>query len=461
MIARSAASLAERTGGLLEGADVPFETVVTDSRAVAAGDCFVALSGPRFDGHDFLEDVAAAGAAVALVTRHASVSLPQVRVADTLDALQRWAGAWRRSFTLPVVGITGSNGKTTLRALLEAVLAPLGPLLATRGNLNNHIGVPLTLCRLRAEHIVAVVEMGANHPGEIAGLAAMAQPEIGIVTNSGDAHLEGFGSREGAARGEGAELLEVLPASGVAIFNADDAYAELWRASSTAGRQIGFGLGPEADVTARDIRLEDAGSRFTLMLPEEAAAVSLPLPGRHNVHNALAAAAAAHALGLDASRVAAGLAQVRVPTGRLVPLTARRGARVIDDSYNANPGSLAAAVDWLAQMRGHRVLALGDMAELGATAVELHAAAGRAARAAGIEALFAAGPLAAHAAEAFGPGAEAFAHAESLAAALRERVAPDWVVLVKGSRAAAMEQVVAALRENDGSTGETHALPPR
>lgn len=459
MTARSAAALAEQTGGLLEGADVPFEAVVTDSRAVTAGDCFVALSGPRFDGHDFLQDVANAGAAVALVARSAAVSLPQVRVADTLDALQAWAASWRSNFALPVVGITGSNGKTTLRAMCEAVLAPLGSLLATRGNLNNHIGLPLTLCGLRESHAAAVIEMGANHRGEIAQLAAIARPDIGIVSNAGDAHLEGFGSRDGVARGKG-ELFAALPASGTAIINADDSYASLWRELSTAGRQLAFGLGAAADVTARDIAQDADGSRFRLLLPDGEAAVHLPLPGRHNVRNALAAAAAGHALGLDAGIIASGLAATRAPAGRLAPVAARRGARLIDDSYNANPASLAAAIDWLATMRGHRVLALGDMAELGEAGPALHAEAGRAARTAGIESLLAAGPLAARAAEAFGVGAEAFDDAEALAAALRERLQSDWIVLAKGSRAAGMERVVAALREDNVSTGETDALPP-
>ena len=465
MSARSAAAFATAVGGSLSGADVGFAAVVTDSRALARGDCFVALVGPRFDGHEFVPQAAAAGAAMAVVARECDAPLPQVRVPDTLEALQRFAAAWRRGFDLPVVGITGSNGKTTLRAMCEAVLAPLGPLLATEGNRNNHIGLPLTLCRLDATHRAAVIEMGANHAGEIAMLAGLAAPRIGIVTNAGDAHLEGFGSREGVARAKG-ELFAALPADGTAIINADDAYAAYWLGVAGDRRVLRFGLAADAEVRAEGVEAVDegAGSRFTLCLPGgDRAAVTLPLPGAHNVRNALAAAAAGHALGLDAARIAAGLAATHTPDGRLASRSAVGGARIIDDSYNANPDSLRAGIALLAGMHGTRVLALGEMGELGDAAAARHAEAGRAAREAGIDRLLAVGPMAGLAAEAFGDGGATFDEPAALAAALRGELARDWVVLVKGSRSAGMERVVAALDAGAAdseptASGESHAL---
>lgn len=445
---RSLADLAARIGAPLSGGDACFTRVCTDTRQLQAGDLYVALAGPNFDGHDFLRRAAALGAAGALVARPTSGALPQVTVADTLAGLQAYAASWRRDFSVPVVGITGSNGKTTVRALTEAVLGALGPVLATTGNLNNHIGLPLMLTRLDAGHRVAVLEMGASAMGEIAALAALARPDVGIVTQAGVAHLGGFGSRENIARGKG-EMYSALPAGGVAVINADDAWAPLWRDMAAHCRRIEFGFAPGAELRASDVRPEPAdaptGSRFILHVGDAQHEVLLPLPGRHNVANALAAAAAGHALGLDAALIAARLAQVQPPAGRLAWRRAATGARLLDDSYNANPGSLAAGLDLLAQVRGHRILVLGDMGELGEAAAELHREAGRRARAAGVAALFALGPLAAEAARAFGEGAEAFDDIDALNERLQSALAADWVLLVKGSRSARMERVVNAL----------------
>lgn len=471
---RSAATLAAAVGGTLQGNDVRFQSVVTDSRAVARGDCFFALSGPRFDGHAFLDQVAEAGAAVAVVGRSCAADLTQVVVDEPLAALQRFASAWRRQFAMPLVGITGANGKTTVRALCEAVLAPMAPVLATTGNLNNHIGVPLVLSRLRDVHRVAVIEMGANHLGEIAALTEIAQPTVGVVTNSGDAHLDGFGSREAAAQGEGGELIAGLPSDGLAVLNADDPCFDVVKAAAGARRCLRFGIEAAGlDVAAEDISTLPAEgpthTHFTLRLPEARVAVQLPLPGRHNVYNALAAAAVASALGVAPAAIADGLSRVQPVQGRLVWRSGARGCRVLDDSYNANPDSLAAAVAVLAQSAGQRVLVLGDMAELGAGARDHHAEAGRRARAAGIEHLYTAGPLAAAAAEAFGAGGQAFPNPTALAAALVPQVGGDWVVLVKGSRSAAMESVVKALgaspmagddKEKDNQRGPSHAVSP-
>lgn len=434
-------------GVVLHGEDRAVTRVTTDSRALQAGDLFVALSGDRHDGHDYLAQAQAAGAAGALVFHEVDSTLPQLRVTDTLLGLQTIAAAWRARFKMPVVGVTGSNGKTTTKQLLTAVFAARGPVLATRGNLNNHIGVPLTLLELRAEHRTAVVEMGANHAGEIARLTELARPDVGVVTQAGDAHLEGFGSRDGVAQAKG-ELFAGLD-GGVAVINADDLYAPLWQQLARRASLIRFGLQDSADVQALHVQAEDAGEapgmRFVLRTPNERAKVRLPLPGRHNVMNALAAAACAVALGMEAAEIAAGLEQVEPAGGRLNWKTTREGARLLDDSYNANPSSLRAGLELLAALPGQRWLVLGGMAELGGNAPQLHLEAGRAARQLGIDRLFALGPLAAEAARGFGEHAAAFEDVAALVTALQPQLNSQTTLLVKGSRSARMERVVEAL----------------
>ena len=430
-----------------------FTSVATDSRKVPAGSLFVALAGERFDAHDFVAQAAASGAAAALVSRWLDVDIPQLKVADTLVGLQQLARFWRRRFTIPVVAVTGSNGKTTTKQLLSSVFTARGPVLATIGNLNNHIGVPLTLLGLDDTQRTAVIEMGANHAGEIATLAAIAEPNVGVITQAGDAHLEGFGSREGVARAKG-ELFAALGARGIAVINADDHYAPLWRQLAGSAATLHFGLADDADIQALHLQPQPlGGTRFILRTPQGRAEVELPLPGRHNVMNALAAAGCGVALGLDAETIAAGLANVQPPPGRLSWTRSERGARVLDDTYNANPGSLRAALELLATTPGRRWLALGNMAELGDDAALLHRQAGLAARELGVERLFASGALAAEAATSFGSGGEAFADAEALLAALRPQLDDTITLLVKGSRSARMERVVAALT---GTTAGEH-----
>jgi UDP-N-acetylmuramoyl-tripeptide--D-alanyl-D-alanine ligase len=420
-----------------------FTAVGTDSRTLAAGELFVALEGPRFDGHDYLPAVAAAGAAGAVV-RRAHPALACLEVADPLAALGRLAAAWRGRFDLPLIAVTGSSGKTTIKELLAAALAAgLGPVLATRGNRNNHIGVPLTLLDLRAAHRAAVIEMGMNHRGEIAHLADVARPTVGVIGNAGAAHLEGLGSVAAVARAKG-ELIERLPADALAVLNADDAHLPLWRELAGARRVITFGLDNPAEVTA-EYTLGADGSALELRTPAGAATARLPLLGRHNVMNALAATAAALAAGADLADIAAGLATVRPVPGRLYPLAGKAGARLIDDSYNANPLSVRAAIEVLAGLPGERLLVLGDMGELGADAARLHAECGAAARAAGIEHLVTLGPLTAHAATAFGKGALACSELAAAIDAVGALLQPDVTVLVKGSRSAGMERVVQAL----------------
>jgi len=438
---------ARRLGVSLQGSDTVFSRVVTDTRALQPGDLFVALAGERYDAHDFLAEAAAKGAVGALVSRKVEAPIAQLQVPDTLAGLQRYAASWRRHFDGPVIGVTGSNGKTTTKQLLASVFAARGPVLYTEGNLNNHIGVPLTLCRLRREHRTAVIEMGANHAGEIALLAKLVRPGAGIVTQAGDAHLEGFGSREGVAKAKG-EMFAALN-GGVAIINADDAYAGLWVKLAGDNRIVSFGFAGHADVRADSLVAGADGSRFTLITPAGEAAVSLPLPGRHNVANALAAAATGFALGLEPAVIAAGLAKVEAPKGRVAVKTHASGARLIDDSYNANPTSLNAAMELLARESGRRLLVLGDMAELGPDAARLHAEAGQRARALGLDGLYTLGRLSAEAAHAFGGAAQSHAELDALVAALRGQLAAGTTILVKGSRSARMERVIAALTDDN------------
>jgi len=435
------------------GADVRFTQVSTDSRALLDGALFVALKGDRFDGHTFVVQARERGAVAALVSQFVDVDLPQLKVADTLAGLQQLARLWRQRFEIPVVAVTGSNGKTTTKQMLAAIFRTRGPVLATQGNLNNHIGVPLTLLQLRGEHRTAVIEMGANHLGEIELLASIAQPNVGVITQAGDAHLEGFGSREGVARGKG-ELFAGLGAQGVAVINADDAYFGLWQSLAASSSMLSFGLSEHADVRALHLEPQaGAGTRFTLVTPQGRAEVLLPIPGRHNVMNALGAAACGIALGLEPAQIAIGLAQMEGAAGRLSWKTTPQGARLLDDSYNANPTSLRAGLELLAELPGRRWLVLGNMGELGPNAAQLHAEAGATARQLGIEKLFSVGPLAAEAARAFGNGAAQYETTEQLAAALAPQLDKTVTLLVKGSRSARMERVVAALTgEAQGGT---------
>lgn len=444
------------TGGELIGPDAGFDGVSIDTRTLAQGNLFVALTGPRFDGHDFVEAARAAGAAGAMVGRALDLPLAQVLVPDTLAGLQRLAAKWRRGFSGPVIGLTGSNGKTSVKEMLRAILAEQGPVMATRGNLNNQIGVPLTLLRLAHRHRAAVVEMGANHAGEIARLTALVQPTVGLVTNAGPAHLEGFGSLDGVARAKG-ELFRDLPEHATAVINADDRYAPLWLELCASRPVVRFGIDAEAEFTARDIRsVGDPAApalRFRLICPLGETEIALPMAGEHNVRNALGAAAAAVATGVGLAEVRAGLGASRNPAGRLRPLVGRGGAVVFDDSYNANPGSVRAAIAMLSGLPGRRWLVLGDMGELGDDAASLHAELGQFAREAGLDGLLCIGPLAAAAAAAFGTGACMAADLDEAEAMLVPELAPDATVLVKASRAAGLDRLVARLAPTDTQTG--------
>jgi UDP-N-acetylmuramoyl-tripeptide--D-alanyl-D-alanine ligase len=447
--------VARRLGASLHGVDAAFSRVVTDTRKLQPGDLFVALKGEHFDGHDYVARAMSLGAVGALVSRLVEGGGAQILVSEAdggvLDGLQRYAHSWRLDFDIPVIGITGSSGKTTTKQMVASVVAARGPVLATVGNLNNHIGVPLTLLSLRREHQTAVIEMGASGPGEIALLAKLAQPQIGIVTLAGDAHLEGFGSREGVAHAKG-ELFAALaarPGTSVAIINADDAYAPLWRQLAGQASVLSFGFADAADIRAEDLvgvpEHAPEATAFTLVTPQGGARIELALPGAHNVQNALSAVAVGIALNLGIEQIARGLADVEPVAGRLNWKTTREGARLLDDSYNANPTSLRAALTLLAGLPGSRWLVLGEMRELGPDAASIHEDAGRAARAVGIDRLYTLGSMAGHAADGYGEAAQRFEQLDELIAALRDGLDAGVTVLVKGSRGARMERVVTAL----------------
>ena len=451
---RTLKDAAAAVGGQLVGDDRPYGAVVTDSRTLKPGSLFVALRGPSFDGRDFVAAAAAQGAIGAVVEGAVPHALPQVVVPDALGALQALGSAWRAQFTMPLVAVAGSNGKTTVKEMTAAILSRMGLVMATHGNLNNHIGVPVTLMRLEPSHRSAVVEMGANRIGDVAELMRIARPTVGLITNAGAEHLEGFGNLDGVAQGEG-ETVSCLGHSATAIINADDAYAGYWRGVAGADRIVTFGVHATADFMAKNplqtIERGEFATRFTLECPLGARAVALKTGGMHNVGNAVAAAAAAAAAGASLEDIASGLADFRAVPGRLQLKAGARDSWIIDDSYNANPSSVRAGLEVMRSLPGATWLVLGDMAELGEYAEDSHAHMGAYARDCGIKRLFALGAQSSRAVETFGSGGEWFADADSLTRRLQAELAPGVTVLIKGSRINRLERVVQALTGGGGS----------
>ncbi len=445
-MARTLAAVANVLDARLVGEDAGFGSVSIDTRKLDDGGLFVAIKGENSDGNDFIADAHAKGAAGALVTRRAEVELPQVKVKDTRVAFGRIARAWRENFGIPVVAVTGSNGKTTVKELIASILSNRCNVCVTQGNLNNDLGVPLTLMTLDEEHEALVAEMGANHAGEIDYLSRLVQPTVGVITNANSAHLEGFKSIAGVAAAKG-ELLDHLPRAGTAVINADDFYCNDWRARSRAETVLTFGFTAGADCTVvGDIAAGTSGCSFTMRLPEgERVDVALPLAGEHNVLNALAAATAAFALGTADEDIVTGLNSAHAVKGRLNILRGKSGAAVIDDSYNANPGSVKAALDYLANATGKRVFILGDMAELGSDAEELHREIGHYATAR-CDVLLTLGPLSRHAGEEFGGGAQSFDDVAELGVTVEGLLANDVTILIKGSRVMGLDRLVDLLR---------------
>ncbi|CAI8929216.1 UDP-N-acetylmuramoyl-tripeptide--D-alanyl-D-alanine ligase [Pseudomonas koreensis] len=452
-----ALTLSELTNVLdarLISSDASFDGVSIDSRAITAGQLFIALTGPRFDGHDYLNDVAGKGAVAALVEREVVDStLPQLLVKDTRQALGQLGALNRAAFTQPVAAITGSSGKTTVKEMLASILRTRGPVLATRGNLNNDLGAPLTLLELAPEHTAAVIELGASRLGEIAYTVGLTKPHVAILNNAGTAHVGEFGGPEKIVEAKG-EIIDGLAADGVAVLNLDDKAFGIWKLRAGARKVLTFSLSnPQADFHASDLSTDARGCpAFNLHTPEGVEHVQLNLLGTHNVANAMAAAAAAHALGVSLFGIATGLGAVQPVKGRTVAQLAKNGMRVIDDTYNANPTSMCAAVDILAGFSGRTVLVLGDIGELGDWAEQGHRDVGEYARGK-VSALYAVGPNMVHAVNAFGKEAHHFGTQAELIQALDAEQDTNTTILIKGSRSAAMENIVAALC---GSSLEKH-----
>lgn len=417
----------------------------TDSRVIQANDLFIALKGEQFNGHDFLQQAEQQGAVAAIVDEVVTTALPTLKVADTTMALGELARVWRLQFHPAIVAITGSCGKTSTRALMQAILSTCGPTLASERSFNNNIGVPLTLLRLRAEHQYAVLEIGANHPGEILPLVKAVQPRVAIITNAGNAHLAGFGNIEGVARAK-SEIYQTLQANDVAVVNQDDAFAGFWQNVAKGAQLLTFGIHTTADIRATNISLDDGSvPRFLLQTPKGDAEIQLQMMGKHSIYNALAAAAAAIALDIPLANIKQGLQSALPENRRLIEQKGYAAATVIDDSYNANPTSVKAAIDILAGRRGLRTLVLGDMMELGDLSDHLHQEIGAAAKKAGIDYLFCYGSGSRFSVAAFGENGQHFASKEALVAALRPLLNDNMTVLVKGSNSMGMNQVAQSL----------------
>lgn len=446
--------IAEALDARLYGPDVLMTGVSKDTRDIHQGDLYVALVGERFDGHQFVEAASSAGAVGALVSELQSepqlMNLSQVKVNDTRIALGQLAAHWRKIWRTQnpagkLIGITGSNGKTSVKEMCRKILADyagVDAVLSTRGNLNNDIGLPMMLLELKPQHQYAVIEMGANHIGEIDYLTTIARPDVAIVNNAGPAHLEGFGSLENVAKTK-AEIYHGLPESGVAIINQDDAFSSFWKEycqqHCEARKVVGFSMrDSKADVFARVV----SDNRYHITGFNEQAELTLKVPGKHNVMNALAAITATLSVGISLQSIISSLSEFENIKGRLTPLDSPAGYRVIDDTYNANPLSVSAAIDVLATMPGNTVLVLGDMAELGEDSAQMHADIGKKAKNTGITALYATGKYSLNTVEAFGDNGFWFQHKNELTKALNENLKAGDTVLIKGSRSAAMEEVV-------------------
>ena len=438
-----------------QGKDICFYGCSTDTRTLKDKELFIALRGENFDGHDYIDKAKAVGASAVLVegkqdvsdSSMESFSVPSIVVKNTRHAMGELARNWRAIFPIPLVAITGSNGKTTVKEMLASILSCKASVLATQGNLNNDIGVPLTLFGLGDEHQYAVIEMGANHPGEIEWLSEIAQPTVAVITQCAPAHLEGFGTIEGVANAK-AEIFNCLIEDGVAVINGDDDFSDLWLEKSRHNNQLTFGLGNRNEVTAESIRIEEDKSSFQMITPVGNVELTLNLPGKHNITNALAASACAISLGIVLSAIKQGLESVNVVKGRLQIKAGLQQCRIIDDTYNANPASLEAALKVLDKFPGRHWLVLGDMGELGNDAEAMHEYAGVISKTSGVERLYALGELTKCSVQSFGEGAHHVSSHEQLLSLLKTEIDSDVTILFKGSRAMGMEHLVNALVVN-------------
>ena len=451
--------IAKAVTGQMLGADVLCESVGSDSRNISKNQLFVAIKGEHFDGNTFAAEAIKQGASAVLVSDENIKARPAILVKDTRLGLGELAKHWRSQFKLPLVAITGSNGKTTVKEMLAAILSASEfntsasrSVLATQGNLNNDIGMPMTLLKLNRQHQFAVIEMGMSHEGEIRYLTNIALPNIAVVNNAGTAHIGEVGSREGIARAKG-EIFEGLGDNGIAVINNNDAFADYWKSLNKNRKTLTFGLDSKADVTAT-FQEVDGLSQVQLSTPSGSIAFKLNVLGKHNISNALAASACAVALGISNADIARGLANFSAVKGRLQRKLGFNGAALIDDTYNANPDSMKAAIDVLTAQKGNTVFVMGDMAELGADSAKMHAEIGAYAKQKGVAQLLGYGEHTKQAVKAFGSHGEHFDALEANIHAARRAMKRDVTVLVKGSRFMQMERVVAALEEKPAQLGD-------
>ncbi len=446
--------IAKALNATMRGADVNVRNVGTDSRNIAKGQLFIGIKGENFDGNTYADEAIKQGAAAVMLSNANIHAAPSVLVEDTRLALGELAHYWRNKFDLPLVAVTGSNGKTTVKEMISAILnAAHGKVLATRGNLNNDIGMPLTLLGLNEKHTFAVIEMGMSHEGEIRYLSKLAAPQVALVNNAGTAHIGEVGSREAIARAKG-EVFEGLVEDGTAVINADDDFADYWQSLNKNRKVITFGLGANADVSAT-FQMQNNVSKIQLKTPSGSVEFSLKVLGEHNVRNALAASAVAVALGISNESIASGLTQFNPVKGRLNWLQGKNGAVVIDDTYNANPDSMRAAIDVLAKQKTEQIFLMGDMAELGETSAKMHAEIGMYAKQKGIHQFFSFGELSKLASTEFGTNSQHFDTLEALLEELHSHMKQEVTVLVKGSRFMKMERVINAITK-EKSVMEAH-----
>lgn len=443
-------TLANRLQGKLLGPDVNYTGLSLDSRSIKPHELFFAIRGEKFDGHAFIELAKQRGAAAAIVDQAIDTDLPLVLVHDTRKALGDLAKHHRRQFSIPIIALTGSCGKTTTKEMIRSILAEVGSVLTNFRNFNNDIGLPLTLLNLNAEHHYAVIEMGANHAGEIAYLTQITQPNVALVTNIGPAHLQGFGSMTGVAQAK-AEIFSGLAKNGVAIINADDRFTDTLQKACASFRSVSFGLPDACDFSATNIQIDtDGKATFLLHAPcAKETMICLNLPGQHHVMNALAAAAAASQVGIELSHIKSGLEKMQPVQGRVIVSKTKIGATLIDDSYNANPSSVTVALKLLAHYSGQRIFVMGDMGELGPDAIDYHRQMGQLAKELNIDEVYTCGDLSKETAKAFGTNAKHYPNHQELILALKPHLREKVTILIKGSRSAQMEKVAAALLDND------------
>lgn len=441
-------TLAKRLQGKLLGPDVDYIGLSLDSRSIKSHELFIAIHGEKFDGHNFIELAKQHGAAAAVVDHAIDTDLPLVLVQDTRKALGELAKQHRRQFSIPIIALTGSCGKTTTKEMIRSILAEIGPVLTNFKNFNNDIGLPLTLLNLNAQHHYAVIEMGANHAGEIAYLTHITQPNVALVTNIGPAHLQGFGSMTGVAQAK-AEIFSGLTKNGVAIINADDRFTDTLQKACASFRSVSFGLSGTCDFSATNIQIDtDGKATFLLHAPcAKETMICLNLLGQHHVMNALAAAAAASQVGVELSHIKSGLEKMQPVPGRVIVSKTKIGATLIDDSYNANPSSVAVALKLLAHYSGQRIFVMGDMGELGQNAVDYHRQIGKLAKELNIDDVYTCGDLSKETAKAFGVSAKHYSDHQELILALKPHLQKNVTILIKGSRSAQMEKVAVALMD--------------